>query len=109
MKSFADWTQDIADRVGDVQHHWETNKETELKASDSFEEHSWAVPGQAPVPPPPSAPLPDPSMTQPIDTCDDCGLVYTRINMQVANTGSYGAPCFKLLCRQCLINRGIQP
>lgn len=99
MKSFADWTQDIADRVGDVQHHWETRKEAELKASDSFEEHSWAVPGQAPVP----------AATQPICKCYDCGLMYTQSNMALANVGQPGHANFVYLCGQCAANRGIHP
>lgn len=27
MKSFADWTQELAESVGSVEHHWETRKE----------------------------------------------------------------------------------
>lgn len=56
MKSFADWTQDIADTVGEVQQHWETRKEAELKGMD--EEMGaiapqWMQPGAAiPMPPP---------------------------------------------------------
>lgn len=32
MKTFADWTQELAETVGEVKHHWETRKEADLKA-----------------------------------------------------------------------------
>lgn len=57
MKSFADWTQEIADSVGEVQHHWETRKEAEVKGiynmsqdvflknfKDDEEQPGWPVP-----------------------------------------------------------------
>lgn len=36
MKSFADWTQELAESVGEIKHHWETD-----------DQPGW------PVPPPP--------------------------------------------------------
>lgn len=102
MKSFADWTQELAESVGEIQHHWETRKEAELKGMElqDYEEYgiepNWQNPGAptidhspnpfwnaTPVPttPAPGAPIPDPNPQQipkmpPIvvaySACDNC-------------------------------------
>lgn len=68
MKSFADWTQELAESVGEVTHHWETRKEADIKGIDlnfdwgAAEEHdaiapNWQNPGSASIPPPFSPPV----------------------------------------------------
>lgn len=58
MKSFADWTQELAESVGGVQHHWETRKEAEIRGMDfgTDETMSWQIAAPHPIvaPPPPS-------------------------------------------------------
>ncbi len=87
MKSFADWTQELAESVGPVEHHWETRKEEEVKPyngaealdkllddalyGDSAIAPNWQNPG-APVPSAP--PMPQASHPQAVayDECANC-------------------------------------
>lgn len=88
MKSFADWTEELANAVGEVQHHWETRKEAELKADwtapvlDDGEQPGWPVPD---FPPPPPIQL--------ISKCDSCDISSIDVGIWQASTGNEYSLC----------------
>jgi hypothetical protein len=76
MKSFADWTDEIAQSVGEVTHHWETRKEAELKEEFSHTTYGYdiAVDGDQPEWPAGSAPqAPAPSVQ--CNYCNGYGIM----------------------------------
>lgn len=107
MKNFADWTQDLAESIGPVEHHWETRKEAELRGivTQEFCEEfggaiapNWQNPG-APISGGGAAPShnPQPAMQVSVkyDFCEWCGLKgYLFVPPSDPN-----GPC---ICKTCL-------
>lgn len=123
MKSFADWTQELAESVGEVKHHWEDEAiEPRWQAQngpdtmndsieDPFGQPNWPI-GAAPSQPGPGMPTPPPA---PVPTSGDPGLA-PRVNCQCDNfcdgakhdcymySPWYGAPNNYRLCDSCHTN-----
>jgi hypothetical protein len=85
MKSFADWTQELAESVGPVEHHWETRKEAELKEFNPITTGYDLA-----------APIPDMQIAVRYDKCDYCNRESYLFDYQpIAGFG-------KFLCKACL-------
>lgn len=88
MKSFADWTQELAESVGEVRHHWE-----EPKVEDELYEPNWQAPG-APILGSGGAAL----ATYPKEFCDGCSGRDGTVGKRLSTTNPM---VFYHLCADC--------
>lgn len=107
MKSFADWTDDIAQSVGEVKHHWETDDGLEPRwqaqnGPDTMADISDPMPGapyeQGTWTPTlvPGVPCPDPNAKAPsysVSVCQGCH--------QVPCTGEWVSPATGMKYEMC--------
>jgi hypothetical protein len=108
MKSFADWTQELAESVGEVKHHWEdpapkTEQIFDIESLDGYLEDtitpSWQAPG-APIPATAPPPPPPQAYSSGISICDGCSS-YGDPSTEDSKSSTDSGYSIHKLCQYC--------